>query len=155
MTCYIPCHAYNYTINSLLIYQYNKNINHYKLLSSDQCMSLKDIQNDVDKWTGQFTPQYWLPLEMMARLTEEVGEVARELNNMYGPKKKKPGEESKGLGQELSDVLFTVCCIANSHDIDLQGEWERMMKEKQYGRDNQRYERKERPGLDSDQRPFG
>ena len=106
-------------------------------------MSLKDNQNDVDKWTGQFTPQYWPPLEMQARLTEEIGEVARELNHMYGTKKKKSSEDMKSLGQELSDVIFTVCCIANSHKIDLQEEWRRMMDEKQYGRDNQRYERKD------------
>lgn len=80
---------------------------------------------------------------MLARLTEEIGEVARELNHIHGTKKKKPSEDTKGLGQELSDVLFTVCCIANSHGLNLQEEWERMMKEKQYGRDNQRYERME------------
>ena len=105
-------------------------------------MSLKDAQNDVDKWTGQFTPQYWPPLEMQARLTEEIGEVARELNHMYGTKKKKPSEDKKGLGDELLDVIFTVCCIANSHSIDLQEEWSKMMQEKLYGRDNNRYEKK-------------
>ena len=103
-------------------------------------MSLKDAQNDVDKWTGQFTPQYWPPLEMQARLTEEIGEVARELNHIYGTKKKKSSEDIKSLGQELSDVIFTICCIANSHKINLQEEWDGMIQEKQYGRDNQRYE---------------
>lgn len=106
-------------------------------------MSLKDAQNDVDKWTGQFNPQYWPDLEMLARLTEETGEVARELNHMYGTKKKKPVEDTRSLGAELSDILFTVCCIANKNNINLQEEWKRMMEEKHYGRDNQRYERKE------------
>ena len=58
-------------------------------------------------------------------------------------KKKKPTEDTRDLlGQELSDILFTVCCIANSHKINLQDEWEKMMSEKQYDRDNQRYEKK-------------
>ena len=104
-------------------------------------MSLDDAQKDVDMWTGQFTPQYWLPLEMMARLTEEIGEVARELNHLYGAKKKKSSEDTKGLGQELSDVLFTICCIANSNKINLSEEWRKLMSEKQYGRDNQRFEK--------------
>jgi len=80
---------------------------------------------------------------MLARLTEEIGEVARELNHIYGTKKKKSSEDTKSLGQELSDVIFTVCCMANSHNIDLQQEWERMMEEKQYGRDNQDMKEKE------------
>ncbi len=106
-------------------------------------MSLKEIQKEVHEWTGQFTPQYWPALEMMARLTEETGEVAREINHMYGTKKKKPTEDTKSLGDELTDVMFTICCIANSHGIELQQTWEDNMKEKHYGRDNQRYERKE------------
>ena len=105
-------------------------------------MSLKDIQRDVHEWTGQFDPQYWPTLEMMARLTEETGEVAREINNMYGTKKKKPTEDTKGLADELTDVMFTICCIANNHGIDLQQTWQDSMNKKHYGRDNQRYERK-------------
>ena len=105
-------------------------------------MSLEDIQKDVDKWTEQFTPQYWPPLQMYARLGEETGEVARELNHMYGTKKKKSTEETGDLASELIDILFTVSCIANSHKINLQEAWDKNMQEKQYGRDNQRYEKK-------------
>ncbi len=106
-------------------------------------MSLKDIQADADKWTGQFTPQYWPPLAMLARLTEETGEVAREINHLYGPKKKKAGEPEGSIGQEYADVLFTICCMANSQGIDLQEEWNKMMEHKHYGRDKNRYEKKE------------
>jgi len=106
-------------------------------------MTLYDIQKDVDEWTSQFTPQYWPPLEQLARLTEETGEVARELNHMHGTKKKKESEDTKGLGEELLDVIFTVSCIANSHNINLQEAWDTMMKEKHYGRDNTRFERKD------------
>jgi len=105
-------------------------------------MTLKDMQDDVDKWTGQFTPQYWKPHEMLGRLMEEAGELAREINHVYGPKKKKADEPENNIGAELSDVLFTVACIANSQGIDLQKEWDQMMKIKQYGRDQNRYEKK-------------
>ena len=105
-------------------------------------MSLKDIQNDVEKWISQFDPKYWPPFEILARLTEETGELAREINHLHGAKKKKSSEPENNLGQELSDIMFTVVCMANSHGIDLQEEWERMMKEKQYGRDKNRFNKK-------------
>lgn len=90
-----------------------------------------------------FNPKYWPALEQLARLTEETGEVARKINHLHGTKKKKDGESNNGLGQELTDVIFTVCCIANNHGINMQEEWDRMMREKHYGRDADRYERKE------------
>lgn len=105
-------------------------------------MPLKKIQDDVDRWTGQFTPQYWPPHEILARLAEETGELAREINHLYGAKKKKDGEHDNSLGQELTDIIFTVVCMANSQGIDLSEEWKRMMKEKLYGRDNYRFKRK-------------
>ena len=106
-------------------------------------MTLKNIQDDVDKWTGQFTPQYWKPHEMLGRLMEEAGELAREINHVYGPKKKKADEPENNIGAELSDIIFTVSCIANSQNIDLQEEWDKMMKVKQYGRDQNRYDKKQ------------
>jgi len=108
-------------------------------------MTLKDIQKDVDNWTSQYTPQYWPPHEILARLTEETGEVAREINHLYGTKKKKEieqGEHQKNLGQELADVIFTVVCMANSKGINLQEEWEQMKNEKLNNRDKDRFTKK-------------
>src|SRR3989344_4844129 len=105
-------------------------------------MSLKKVQDDVKKWTSQFTPQYWTPHEILARLTEETGELAREINHLYGTKKKKDGEQENSLGQELTDIIFTVACMANSHEINLSKEWEQMVDKKLYGRDNNRYDKK-------------
>ncbi|PIY78647.1 MAG: nucleotide pyrophosphohydrolase, partial [Parcubacteria group bacterium CG_4_10_14_0_8_um_filter_35_7] len=67
-------------------------------------MEIKKYQDEVDKWTSQFTPQYWSPHEILARVTEEVGELAREVNARFGPKKKKPSEETKELGDEIADI---------------------------------------------------
>lgn len=102
-------------------------------------MSLRKIQNDVDKWTSQYTPQYWSPHEILARLTEETGELAREVNHLYGMKKKKDDEKENSVGQELSDIIFTVACMANSLEIDLSKEWDHMLKNKLYGRDKNRF----------------
>lgn len=108
-------------------------------------MSLDNIQKDVDQWTQQFNPPYWPHFRMLAKLTEETGEVSRALNPMYNFNeipKKEYGSVLNNLQEELADVLFTVCCIANSHQINLEHEWEKMMQEKQYGRDNDRFEKK-------------
>jgi len=105
-------------------------------------MSLDLIQKQVDNWAKQFEPAYWPVLEQFAQLSEEVGEVAREINHLYGSKKKKSDESTKGLDQELVQVLFVLCCISNNLGINLQEEWEKMIIERQYKRDNKRFERK-------------
>ena len=70
------------------------------------------------------------PLEKMARLTEEIGELAREINHLYGTKKKKASEDKVELADELIDVLFTLICIANDEDINLEKTWQKMVNEK-------------------------
>ena len=104
-------------------------------------MALKDLQKDVDKWVSQYEEGYWPPHVVLARLAEEVGELAREINHLYGPKQKKPGQDTRDLGGEMADIIFTLCCLANSKEINLDEAWERTMK-KYYGRDHDRYKRK-------------
>jgi NTP pyrophosphatase (non-canonical NTP hydrolase) len=104
-------------------------------------MSFKEVQKRVDDWASQYKIKYWQPHEIITRLTEENGEVAREINHLYGPKKKKPEEKEGDLGVEIADVIFTLCCLANSEGIDLDESFEKVM-DKCYGRDNDRYEKK-------------
>lgn len=104
-------------------------------------MDLKDIQKQVDKWTNQYKIPYWQPHEILARLIEETGELAREINHLYGPKKKKADEEIGELGEEIADVIFTLCCLANSKGIDLDEAFQKVI-DKCYNRDNNRYEKK-------------
>jgi len=104
-------------------------------------MSLKDVQKQVDKWVGQYKDSYWQPHEILARLIEETGEVAREINHLYGPKKKKSDEKTGELGEEIADVIFTLCCLANSKGINLDKAFKKVMK-KCYGRDKDRFEKK-------------
>ncbi|HEY3280225.1 MAG TPA: nucleotide pyrophosphohydrolase [Gemmatimonadales bacterium] len=59
------------------------------------------------------------PLANVARLAEEVGELAREVNHQFGPKPKKPDEPEGSVSMELADILFVVICLANSQKIDL------------------------------------
>lgn len=104
-------------------------------------MALQQIQEEVDEWVEQYEIGYWQPHEMLARLTEEVGEVAREINHLYGPKKKKATEKDNELADELADIIFTVTCIANSQDINLDEAFSKVM-DKCYGRDKNRFKKK-------------
>lgn len=102
---------------------------------------MKKIQKQVDNWVRQYKIEYFKPLEILARLVEEVGELARELNHRFGPKKKKTTEGTKEIGDEMADIIFTLVCLANSLGIDLDKSFKEMMKKYQK-RDNSRYEKK-------------
>ncbi|KAB7708924.1 nucleotide pyrophosphohydrolase [Bacillus aerolatus] len=104
--------------------------------------TMKVMQKEVDDYIGQFKEGYFSPLAMMARLTEELGELAREVNHYYGEKPKKETEEAKTIEEELGDLQFVVMCLANSLNIDLQAAHERVM-EKFNTRDKDRWTRKE------------
>ncbi len=103
--------------------------------------TMAQIQKEVDDWAQQFEKPYFSPLSMVATMTEECGEVARVMNNLYGEKKKKDGENLNDLEEELGDLLFTIICIANDQNISLTKAHERKL-EKIYNRDNNRFTRK-------------
>jgi NTP pyrophosphatase (non-canonical NTP hydrolase) len=107
-------------------------------------MSLTESQQQVDAWIARFKEGYFHPLTNLARLSEEVGELAREINHRYGEKTKKPGEPEGDLAMELADILFVVICIANREGIDLQEAFDRMMR-KVNQRDTSRWTLKQPP----------
>ncbi len=82
--------------------------------------TMKGMQKEVDAYISQFKEGYFSPLAMMARLTEEMGELAREVNHYYGEKPKKTTEKERTIEEELGDVLFVMICMANSLHIDLE-----------------------------------
>ena len=106
-------------------------------------MSFRDAQQAVDRWIGQFEEGYFSPLANVARLTEEVGELAREISHRFGPKPKKPSEPDGSIAMELADILFVVICLANSQGIDLDTAFTQMMA-KVTSRDAGRWTRKAR-----------
>ncbi|ACK98018.1 transcriptional regulatory protein [Bacillus cereus] len=89
-------------------------------VNSMEAKTMKDMQKEVDAYIGQFKEGYFSPLAMMARLTEEMGELAREVNHYYGEKPKKTTEKERSIEEELGDVLFVMICMANSLNIDLE-----------------------------------
>ena len=105
-------------------------------------MAFREAQTVVDQWISQYKEGYFTPLSNLACLSEELGEVAREINDRFGQKTKKPGEPPGDLGLELADILFVVICLANSLGIDLDEAFERVM-QKVRTRDAARWSRTE------------
>ena len=102
---------------------------------------MHDHQQRVDRWISQFEEGYFHPLTNLARLTEEVGEFAREVNHRFGQKPKKKDEAEADLAMEMADILFVLICMANREGIDLDEAFERMM-HKVETRDANRWTRK-------------
>ncbi|WP_433742818.1 nucleotide pyrophosphohydrolase [Falsibacillus pallidus] len=106
-----------------------------------QKKTIQMLQQEVDEYIGQFKEGYFSPLAMMARLTEELGELAREINHYYGEKPKKSTEKENTVEEELGDMLFVLICLANSLDIDMQKAHDRVL-HKFNTRDKDRWTRK-------------
>ncbi|MGH7241175.1 MAG: nucleotide pyrophosphohydrolase [Candidatus Saccharimonadales bacterium] len=104
-------------------------------------MTLREYQKQIDDILQGYEKPYWHPLSQLARMTEEVGEVARILNHQYGDKPKKASETPDDLSDELGDVLWTLICLANSEGVDLESTIQRSV-EKLTVRDADRFEKK-------------
>jgi len=49
---------------------------------------MKNLQKWVDRWV-RHNKGYFKPHEILVRLMEEMGELAREINHMFRPQKEK------------------------------------------------------------------
>ena len=88
--------------------------------------SLKGLQQTIDAWISD-NGGYWDEMSLLARLTEEVGELAREYNHRFGAKRKKASEDDGSIEDELADLLWLIICMANQQKIDLDAAFERVM----------------------------
>ena len=80
--------------------------------------TLSAWQNHIhDQITG--ISDYYPPMVTFAALVEEIGELSREINHRYSDKKKR-GEEVAYVNEEMGDVLFTLICLANQLEVDLE-----------------------------------
>ncbi len=100
------------------------------------------MQKRVNDYISQFKEGYFSPLAMMARFTEEVGELAREVNHSFGEKPKKSSEEANSIENELGDILFVALSFANSLNIDVSEAFDQAMT-KIETRDKERWTKKE------------
>lgn len=79
-------------------------------------MELRDVQDTVDEWIRQHGG-YWDKYQILARLTEELGEVAAALQRQDGLR---PRKVEVDLAGEVGDLLFTLAAFANATGIDLK-----------------------------------
>lgn len=86
----------------------------------EQLKSLQLLQDDVHTYISGFKEGYFPPMELLARLTEELGELSREVQHVYGMKKKKSTELPRSLEEETGDLFFVLICFANSQGISLE-----------------------------------
>jgi NTP pyrophosphatase (non-canonical NTP hydrolase) len=105
-------------------------------------MDLRDVQRRVDEYISQFKEGYFPPLVNLARMMEEVGELAREMNHAFGPKTKKADEPAGEIASELGDLLFVIVVLANQMEIDLEQAFSDTLA-KYERRDAERWERRE------------
>ncbi len=104
-------------------------------------LTFDEAQKDVDDYISQFEEGYWPELTILARLVEEVGELSRELNNLHGEKKRKSSDK-KELEMEIGDILFSLICLSNKMDIDLDESFNSVLN-KYRERDQGRWDRKQ------------
>lgn len=100
-------------------------------------LTLGGAQKLVDQWIKTYGVRYFSELTNMAILTEEVGELARQMARTYGDQSFKQGE-TPNLGDEMADVLWVLLCLANQTRIDLEEELRRNI-EKKTSRDKTRH----------------
>ena len=105
-------------------------------------LTMYDLQQKVDDYIGQFKEGYFPPFELLARLTEELGELSREVQDVYGQKKKKATEDNNSIEEELGDFFFVLVCFANAQGIRLDEALLRVLN-KFETRDKDRWTRKE------------
>lgn len=100
-------------------------------------MTIKEAQNTVDSWIKEYGVRYFSELTNMTVLTEEVGELARVMARKYGDQSFKEGEEDN-MGEEIADIFWVLCCIANQTGIDITEEFKKSI-EKKTQRDKDRH----------------
>jgi len=93
-------------------------------------MTISDAQQKVDEWIKTYGVRYFSELTNMAILTEETGEVARIIARKYGDQSVKESESIEDLGDELSDVLWVLICLANQTGVDLTEAFENNLRKK-------------------------
>lgn len=80
-------------------------------------MQIGEFQDFVDGWILEHGG-YWPVASNLARLIEEVGELARHVNARAGLKAvPEGGENAQG---EIGDLLFVLAAIARQMDVDLE-----------------------------------
>ena len=96
---------------------------------TSQSPTLAEAQQMVDQSIRTYGVRYFSELTNLARLTEEVGELARVMSRKYGDQSFKAGE-STDPADEMADVLWVLFCLANQTGVDLSEAFRRNLEKK-------------------------
>ena len=82
-------------------------------------MTIEEVQLKVDEWIKTYGVRYFSELTNMAILMEEMGELARIMARVYGDQSFKESEQEINLSDEMADILWVLCCLANQTGVNL------------------------------------
>lgn len=106
-------------------------------------MNIREAQERVDSWIGEYGVRYFSELTNMAILTEEVGELARIIARKYGDQSFKGSEKDMNMADETADIFFVLICLANQTGINLEEAFQLNL-EKKTNRDANRHRENEK-----------
>jgi NTP pyrophosphatase (non-canonical NTP hydrolase) len=82
-------------------------------------MTIEEAQLKVDEWIKTYGVRYFSELTNTAILMEEVGELARIMARKYGDQSFKDSDMVANLSDEMADILWVLCCLANQTGVNL------------------------------------
>jgi len=84
-------------------------------------LELKELQKNVDEFITE-VGGYWEDFIILARMIEELGEIAHVLQRLKGfrPKEDSHINFEEELELEIGDLLFVLISLANKRNIDLE-----------------------------------
>ena len=107
-------------------------------------MTIKEAQEQVDRWIKEYGVRYFSELTNMAVLTEEVGELARIMARRYGDQSWKASDPrvadngQQAMKEEMADILWVLICLANQTGVNLTEALQQSI-EKKTNRDKTRH----------------
>ena len=82
-------------------------------------MTIEEAQLNVDEWIKTYGVRYFSELTNTVILMEEVGELARIIARVYGEQSFKESDLKVSLSDEMADIFWVLCCLANQTGVNL------------------------------------
>ncbi|MDA3614265.1 nucleotide pyrophosphohydrolase [Polluticaenibacter yanchengensis] len=101
-------------------------------------LTIKEAQDKVDHFIKTVGVRYFNELTNLGILMEEVGELSRLMVRTYGEQSFKESDKNRELGDEMADVLWVLCCLANQTGVNLTESFQKNL-DKKLNRDATRH----------------
>ena len=101
-------------------------------------MTIEEAQLKVDEWIKNYGVRYFSELTNTAILMEEVGELARIMARVYGDQSFKESDLKYNLSDEMADIFWVLCCLANQTGVNLTDAFQNNIQKKTL-RDTERH----------------